>query len=159
MDIRMAQLANVMEHGFYERREKQAFSGQAGTVTSRSLDDSALQQIFSWKKAGQMVLVGLGLGAAGCYWPAALGIFSGLPLGILNYYLACRAVASFGGEKSHLFGMLMGIRWLLAMVLLFVVYQLGGVWCLLGAAVGVEIQMFSQLVDGFLLLPRIIRGR
>lgn len=101
-----------------------------------------------------MLLIGLCLGALAFYFidlPTALGVFMGLPIGLLNYYIGCRAVGCFGRENK-VFGLLIALRWLLALGFLVIVYQWIGIRYLLGTVFGVEIQMFLQLIEGFLLM-------
>lgn len=102
-----------------------------------------------------MAIVGMGLGVGAFYLgyrETGAGILWGLPLGLFNYYLACRAVGYLGAERgTRLFAGTIAFRWALALAALFLALR-GGVWFLLGVALGVEIQMLSQLVDAVAVL-------
>jgi len=97
--------------------------------------------------------MGLGVGAFYLgYREIAAGILWGLPLGLFNYYLACRAVGYLGKERgTRLFAGLVACRWALALVALFLAVR-GGVGLLVGVALGVEIQVLSQLLDAAAVL-------
>jgi hypothetical protein len=109
------------------------------------------QGVFSWKKLLEMAAIGVGLGVGTLYLgyrQTGSGILGGLPLGLFNYYLACRAVGYLGAEKgTKLFARTIALRWVFALAALLVALWLGGPWLLLGVALGVEIQMLSQLAD------------
>jgi hypothetical protein len=104
-----------------------------------------------------MLVIGLGLGVGAWflgYREIGSGILSGLPLGLFNYYLACRAVGYLGAEKgARRFGAIMLVRWALVLIALVLALR-AGVWYLLGVAVGVEVQMLAQLGEARALLSR-----
>jgi len=104
-----------------------------------------------------MLVIGLGLGVGAWflgYREIGSGILWGLPLGLFNYYLACRAVGYLGAEKgARRFGAIMLVRWALVLIALVLALR-AGVWYLLGVAVGVEVQMLAQLGEATALLSR-----
>lgn len=109
-----------------------------------------------------MALVGVGLGVGAYhlgYHSLGYGILGGLPLGLFNYYLACRAVGYLGAEQgTKRFAGTIGLRWALALAVLFFAVR-GGLWFLVGVALGIEIQMLSQLVDAVGVVIGLSRAR
>ena len=118
------------------------------------------RRIFSWKKFGYMLAIGVGLGVGAWllgYGYIGSGILWGLPLGLFNYYLACRAVGFLGTEGgARRFGATVALRWTLAVIALVLAFRVD-VWFLLGVAVGVEVQMLAQLGEAIAVLSGLKR--